>query len=249
MAKLSSLLKIEGTLDGMTFYKGKDGYLVRTKGGISKSRIQNDPAFIRTRENGTEFGHVAKSGKTLRQALTPLLADVKDGRLVSRLTKTLSLVKNADTTSTRGNRNVGIGIATPEGQNAIKAFDFNQNAQLDSILLTDLTLDTATGGVLISNLNPLQQINAPSGATHVSFTAAVLNLDFQTGEKELVMSTEINNPLKSTVVDINPIPASVPTGTGQTYFLLKLAFYQEINSMQYALNNGAYNVMQILEIQ
>ena len=249
MAKLSSLLKIEGTLDGMTFYKGKDGYLVRTKGGISKSRIQNDPAFIRTRENGTEFGHVAKSGKTLRQALTPLLADVKDGRLVSRLTKTLSLVKNADTTSTRGNRNVGIGIATPEGQNTIKAFDINQNAQLDSILLTDFTLDTATGGVLISNLNPLQQINAPSGATHVSFTAAVLNLDFQTREKELVMSTEINNPLNSTIVDINPIPASVPTGTGQTYFLLKLAFYQEINSMQYALNNGAYNVMQILEIQ
>ena len=99
MAKLSSLFKIEGTLDGMTFYKGKDGYLVRTKGGISKSRIQNDPAFIRTRENGTEFGHVAKSGKTLRQALTPLLADVKDGRLVSRLTKTLNLVKNADNVS------------------------------------------------------------------------------------------------------------------------------------------------------
>lgn len=249
MAKLSSLLKIEGTLDGMTFYKGKDGYLVRTKGGVSKSRIQNDPAFIRTRENGTEFGHVAKSGKTLRQALTPLLADVKDGRLVSRLTKTLNLVKNADTTSTRGNRQVGIGIATTEGQNAIKAFDFNQNAQLDSILLTDVVLDTATGGVLISNLNPLQQINPPSGATHVSFTAAVLNLNFQTGEKELVMSTEVNNPLNSTVVDINPIPASVPTGTGQTYFLLKLAFYQEINGTQYALNNGAYNVMQILEIQ
>ncbi len=249
MAKLSSLLKIEGTLDGMTFYKGKDGYLVRTKGGISKSRIQNDPAFARTRENGTEFGHVAKSGKALRQALTPLLADVKDGRLVSRLTKTLSVVKNADTTSTRGNRQVGIGMSTIEGQNALKSFDFNQNAQLDSILLSEVALDTSTGGILISNLNPLQQINAPSGATHVSFTAAVLNLNFQTGEKELIMSTEINNPLNSTIVDINPIPASVPTGTGQTYFLLKLAFYQEINSVQYALNNGAYNVMQILEIQ
>lgn len=34
MAKLKSLLKIEGTLDGMTFYKKADGqYYVRTKGG------------------------------------------------------------------------------------------------------------------------------------------------------------------------------------------------------------------------
>lgn len=60
MAKLNSFIKIEGTLDNLTFYRGKDGYLVRTKGGISKSRIKNDPEFIRTRENGVEFGNIAR---------------------------------------------------------------------------------------------------------------------------------------------------------------------------------------------
>lgn len=248
MAKLKSLIKIEGTLDGMTFYKGKDGYLVRTKGGVSKNRIQNDPAFVRTRENLSEFGHVAKSGKTLRHAITPLLADVKDGRVTSRLAKVLSVVKNADATSTRGNRNVGVGMITDVGKNALKAFDFNQNAALDAVLQTEYQLDTTTGEVTITGLNPLQHINAPGGATHVNFQVGVLNLDFQTQEKELVLSAPINVPLNSTVIDVSPTPSSIPTGTGQTYFFLKLAFFQEVNGSQYVLNNGAFNVLQILEI-
>ena len=51
MAKQQSFLKVAGTLDGLTFYKSVDGHLVRTKGGVSKGRIMNDPAYIRTREN------------------------------------------------------------------------------------------------------------------------------------------------------------------------------------------------------
>ena len=50
MAKLKGIIKLEGTLDNWTFYKGKEGYLVKTKSGVSKERIQNDPAFERTRE-------------------------------------------------------------------------------------------------------------------------------------------------------------------------------------------------------
>jgi len=248
MAKLKSLIKIEGTLDGLTFYKGKDGYLVRAKGGVSKNRIQNDPAFIRTRENGTEFGHIAKSGKILRQAITPLLADVKDGRVSSRLTKVLSVVKNADLSSARGQRQVGVGIATNEGKQALKTFDFNNNAPLDSVLYAEYQVDTTTGEVSILNLNPAQDINTPGGATHVTFISGVLNLNFISEEKQLVLSPETNMPLNGTVTDVNITPVTMPTGDGQNYYFLKLAFYQEVNGTQYALNNGAYNVLQILDI-
>ncbi|MEE4247754.1 MAG: hypothetical protein V2I33_20315, partial [Kangiellaceae bacterium] len=131
MAKLNSLIKIEGTLDGMTFYKGKDGYLVRTKGGVSKNRINNDPAFARTRENGTEFGHSASMSKLLRQSISGLLSDAKDSRVSSRLTQTMSRVKNQDLTSARGQRQVAIGLATPEGRAWLKGFDCNVDANLD----------------------------------------------------------------------------------------------------------------------
>ncbi len=68
MAKQKSFLKVAGTLDGLTFYKSVDGHLVRTK-ACSKSRIMNDPAFIRTRENIAEFGSTAQWGKLLRNAI------------------------------------------------------------------------------------------------------------------------------------------------------------------------------------
>lgn len=59
MAKFEGIFEIQGTLKGMTFYKSKDGLLIRGKGGVSKKRIKNDPAFQRTRENRMEFGHCA----------------------------------------------------------------------------------------------------------------------------------------------------------------------------------------------
>ena len=49
MAKYSSLFKVEGTLGEVNFYKSEDGYRMRTKGGVSKQRIERDPAFARTR--------------------------------------------------------------------------------------------------------------------------------------------------------------------------------------------------------
>ena len=73
MAKLKGILKIEGTLQDMTFYKTQDGHLVKTKSGVSADRIANDPNFQRTRENGSEFGGAATAGKVLRSAVRTLM--------------------------------------------------------------------------------------------------------------------------------------------------------------------------------
>ncbi len=40
MAKLKGILKIEGTLDELTFYKTQDGHLVKTKGGVSAAPLK-----------------------------------------------------------------------------------------------------------------------------------------------------------------------------------------------------------------
>ena len=77
MAKSSGVLKIEGTIEDLTFYKKDGKFLVRKKGGISKERIENEPNFVRTRENGSEFGHSGKSGKLLRLALGNMVYKAK----------------------------------------------------------------------------------------------------------------------------------------------------------------------------
>ena len=55
MAKQKGILKLDGTIGGITFYKSQDGYLAREKGGVDGNRIATDPNFQRTRENGSEF--------------------------------------------------------------------------------------------------------------------------------------------------------------------------------------------------
>lgn len=249
MARLKSLLKIEGTIDGMTFYRNSAGeYLVKKKSEISKSRIENDPAFIRTRENGQEFGHVATSGKKFRRAISGLIYDIRDQSMTYRLTQVLSQVKNQDATSARGERKVAIGMATPEGKEKFKFFDFNQRAKLNSVLKIGYTLDTATAVIGMSGLIPLQNLGIPQGATHVEFSAARMLFDFETEETQLEKSNVETLPIDNTSTDVELTFLQTPSGTGNEYYFLKIAWHQMLNGEIYPLNNGIYNTLQLIEI-
>ena len=106
MAQQKGIIKLDGTIGGITFYKSQDGYLAREKGGVSADRIANDPNFQRTRENGAEFGAAGKAGKLLRTAFRNILQNSADNRMVGRLTSEMVKVIQADLTSVRGLRNV-----------------------------------------------------------------------------------------------------------------------------------------------
>ncbi len=248
MAKNKSILKFEGTLDGMTFYKSTDGHLVRTKGGVSKSRIMSDPAYIRTRENMNEFSSVAQSGKLLRNSLGSLLRRGKDPRTSSRLMGLLSKVKNLDASSARGLRVVSEGIASAEGKTLLQGFDFNKRAHLSQVLLTAFDLDTTTGTLEIADFIPNEHIHKPEGATHVSFTNASMNIDFNTNIYDLQLSPVENILLDMTSSTVSLTPAAVPSGTGNMLYLLLVEFFQEVNGVQYSLRNGAFNVLHLLVV-
>lgn len=248
MAKYRSLFAVEGTLGEVTFLKTEDGFQVRSKGGVSKDRIAKDPAYARTRENNQEFANAATSGKMLRHAIIDLLADAKDNKLASRLTKQMSLVKNEDQISARGLRNVAEGILTPKGKNALKGFDFNKNAILTTVLLNDYVLDPITGEVTMTGFIPANRLHFPEGATHVEFTSGFLNLEFGLDIKELQLSNVVNLPINGTATTVTLTPVGIPAGAGQQFYFLKVAFFQEINGIQYPLKNGAFNALKLLEV-
>ncbi len=248
MAKLTGIIKLEGTLDNLTFYKGQEGYLVRTKGGVSKERILNDPAFVRTRENGVEFGESATSGKLLRTSVRNLLIRAKDNRITSRLTQIMSKVKNTDITSKRGERTVSIGLATADGKAILKGFNFNKRALLSTVLFAPFTVDNPTGEIVIPNLTPTHDISFPSGATHISITSAFLDLNFATTDNAIEFSPTVNIPIDNTTATQTLTPAAAPSGTGNKIYLILVEFFQEVNGIQYQLKNGAYNVLNIVDI-
>ena len=185
MAKQKGILKIQGTLDGITFYKRGDAYLVRHKAGVSKERIANDPAFKRTRENGTEFGMLAAASKLLRDANAVLVRKAYDGKLNIRLIEVLAKVKVCDMISERGLRHVYVGLGTAEGRALLKGFDFNSRSKLRSVLSAPFALDTTSGAVTIDRLIPAEMLNAPAHSTHVAMQSAVLNLNLKPGSRRL----------------------------------------------------------------
>jgi len=102
MAKLNGILKIEGTIGNMTFYKNDGKYLVKEKSSISADRIANDPKFARTRENNAEFGFAGSSGKVLRDSLRVLMGNASDRYVTSRVTQLMKQILNLDAVNVRG---------------------------------------------------------------------------------------------------------------------------------------------------
>jgi len=171
MARQGGLLKVVGKLDDLSFYKSADGFLVRTKGGVSADRIANDPTFQRTRENGAEFGMSASAGKLLRTALRNLMMTASDNRVVSRLTRLMTDVKNLDAANERGERHVHEGFDLPEGKALLKGFNFNNRAILSGILFKSYALNTTTGALDITGLVPMMDVVSAPGATHLTIKA------------------------------------------------------------------------------
>ena len=248
MARQNGILKITGKLDDLSFYKSKDGFLVRTKGGISKDRINNDPAFVRTRENGSEFGHAANTGKMLRVAVRNMLMNAKDARVTSRLTQLMGKIKNYDTTSARGERKVAIGLTDNDAKALLKGFNFNIRALMGSVIFAPFTLDQATGEIDFASLITANDISHAKGATHVSLQSAFLDLDFASGISAIEYSPKTNLTIDSTSTSATLTPAGVHAGSGNKIYLLMLEFFQEINGIQYSLKNGAYNVLAIVGV-
>ena len=100
----------------------------------------------------------------------------------------------------------------------------------------------------MTDLVPNQQVSAPTGATHISLSAAFLNLDLINDAKDLQISPISNLPLTGIAATVTLTPPAPATGTGLNYYFLKVAFFQDINGVQYPLNNGAFNALQLIEI-
>lgn len=249
MARQKGIIKVEGTLDELTFYKTQDGHLVKTKSGVSGDRIANDPTFVRTRENGAEFGSAASAGKMLRDTMRALMLTASDGRVTSRVTRVMTDIKNYDTTSARGERTVGVGIADPVALDLLKGFNFNIHAIFSSVFFAPYTVDVASGKIAIPALTPINDVNFPAGATHITLQSAFAKVDFATGISDITFSNEVNLPIDGTTAAQTLTPSAVPAGGGSQLYLLEIKFFQEVNAIQYSLKNGAYNSLAIVEVR
>ena len=248
MARQKGIIKLKGTIGDITFYKTQDGHLAREKGGIDANRIANDPAFQRTRENGSEFGRAGKAGKLLRTALRGALINASDSRMVSRLTQRMIKVIQADTTSVRGLRNVIDGEAE-----LLAGFDFNIRGKLGTSLFAPFVavIDRVAGEIKVDipSFIPLNMIAAPRGTTHFKIMSVGTEIDFEAETFEFDNSETAILPWDITataaIAHANLVTAN---STKPLFLALGMEFYQQVNGQMYPLKNGSFNPLAIVQV-
>ena len=248
MARQKGIIKLKGTIGDITFYKTKDGHLAREKGGIDASRIANDPAFQRTRENGSEFGRAGKAGKTLRTAMRKLLINSADGRMVSRLTQSMVKVIQADVVSDRGLRNV-----IDDEAELLSGFEFNIRGKLGTSLFAPFvgTIDRATGDLTVdlAPFVPANMIAAPSGSSHFKIISGGAEIDFEA--ETFVVTTSETDILpwdSNETVAINHVNPVTLGSTKPLFLALGIEFFQEVNGRMYPLKNGSFNPLALVQV-
>jgi len=248
MAKQSGIIPLEGTIGNITFYKSKQGFLAKGKGGIPADRIANDPTFIRTRENGSEFGKAGKAGKVLRNSIRALLQNASDSLVVSRLTTEMLKVIQADAINVRGQRNVIDGEAE-----LLQGFEFNVNAKLGTTLYAPYTsaIDRVAGTLTatVPAFIPVNMVAAPGGTTHFKIVSAGAEIDFE--NETFIMDAQESAvlPLDSTqtaaLTLVNEVTAN---STHPLFLVLGIEFYQNVNGVDYPLKNGTFNALSLVQV-
>ena len=248
MAKQAGIIKLKGTIGGVSFYKSQDGYLAREKGGVEKERIMTDPAFQRTRENGAEFGVAGKAVKLTTSAFRPVLLNAADGRVGSRLIQRMVKVLQADTVNARGARTVAGGDPT-----LLKGFEFNSRSTLGGTMYVPLTkaIDRVTGEVEVSvpSFVPVNSIVAPSGTTHFKIAVMATHIDFATEEFVHDVKETALTPYNNVATAISTLTCTLnPNVTMPLFIGIAVQFFQEINTVSYPLKNGSYNAVALTDV-
>jgi hypothetical protein len=114
-------------------------------------------------------------------------------------------------------------------------------------LFKPYSVNIGTGVITINGLEPVNHINYPAGATHVTFKGAWLKLDFATGLYDIQATNAVNLPIDATPSNVVLTPA-IPGGAGTDLYLLQIEFFQEVNAVQYSLKDGAHNSLTVVEI-
>jgi hypothetical protein len=248
MAKQKGIIKLEGTLGDITFFKSGDGYIAREHAPVSASRIATDPAFERTRENNSEFSSAANAGKLVRDAVHVLLKDAKDRHTSPRLHKEMMNVLHSDDNSIRGQRKVAWG-----NLELLQGFEFNAAALLSNTLFAPYTatINRAAGtlAVDIPSFIPANSVTAPAGSTHFKLVSCALEVNFADGITVADIKSTDALPWNGIATAAISMAGKVTANSTQPLFLLLgIQFLQVVNGIAYPLKSSAFNSLGIIKV-
>lgn len=250
MARQVSLVKFEGKIGDLSFYKDKRGYQARMKGGPTKDQINSDPRFQRTKENGQEFGRAANASKKLREQLRELLSQGSDAAFSNRLTGRMNRILRADEINGRGDRQV---LAANLGQ--LVGLECNLKAQLKDVFFLKIRPNydrtTGDGSFAIPEMIAKNVIKGLDGATHVQIQLVATEYDAQNPEADevAIVRSSYMDIGKSEVTAAETLNLELqPQPDAAVLIMMGISYFQFVNGGYYPLSNGMYNALTFVQV-
>ena len=262
MAKYNGLIKLKGSIGGMSFYDMEGKSFVRLSGGVDKEKIMSDPAFKRTRENMSEFGGSAVIGKAYRNSFAEVISVMGETYITGRVTGIMNkIIKQG--TGVRGERNFEV----LPNKAFIEGFDFNRKSPFGAVFYApyDVINFNADRDIVSWNIPEFETdsfINAPEGSTHFRLllaTGVLSNFIYNSSSKAYEASNPAENDLRGIdfsseiplggssggVINLTTdlgVGAAMPASVA-VIAAIGIIFYQEINSQLYELASS--NAMRV----
>lgn len=250
MAKQVGLLKLQGSVGGLSFYKKGDEYNVRVKGGPSREQVLKDPKFKRTRENSSEFARAVRVAKSFRDALRAALAKGADKKFSLRLNARMLHLLKADAESRRGERNVCVPHLTQ-----LQGMECNVNTQLsETFFLTERpAYDRAQSKaqLILPPIRPRDSFRKQPSATHVQLelTALVFHPYGDSPNEAKSDSSAYLDLYSSQPIASIGLEVELQADKGAAVFLLLgINYYQMVNEAYYPLTDLHSKVLTIIEV-
>jgi hypothetical protein len=246
MANQNSINQIKGTIDKLTYYRGRDGKdRVKRKTELDPKRIKTEASFLLTRQNNAEFSRATKAGQEIRHAISEVLRFAKDRHTVSRLVKETLKVVKSDSTNPRGDR-----LFTNGNLSLLNGFECNINAPLIVVFtrIVDATIDRAAGTLTASVPThiPNRCILAPAGATHFKVISVASELDFTANSFVTDIKEGAYEPINGTSVAAFTLVNQLTANSDLPIFhYLGIQFFQLVNGNYDLMSNGGFNCLKL----
>ncbi len=238
MAKQTGVIRLQGTMGDITFYKTKAGHLAKAKSSLTKEKVMKHPAFEGSRRAGSEFGRGAEASALLRHAFYPAARWAKDWSTHFRLNKLMTDIVRSDKQHGKGERVLSAGNVR-----LLEGFEWNEEHHFSNIFEGYYTtkIDVMTGQMTakIAPFKASEWKMTPKECTHVQIRVGGTSLGAADDRSNICL-------MKSTFLPVGEeegemlFELQVPAVVGIPQILgMGVVFYQEVSGEFYELKENA----------
>lgn len=247
MAKYESIVKIRGTIDGLTFRDTKEGKIVSAKTGPTREQVLEKEEFANTRLLAQEFKKVTKDATLLRRALGHSLDGVRCTSLNGRVNGLLHRLVKQDKTHVFGQR---CALAGYMGQ--LGGFEFNKDLSFMAALAAPCAhrLDAATGGMQVqfAPFTAYRKKDFPREATHFQLVHGCAALNFTAGKYRRALQYSELLPLSRKTPGPIGLACSLGVEPGEVLVqVVGIQFFRLVHGEAVLVKGGAVQLLEACE--